>query len=343
MVNSSFEFRDSYGRWTSVAPCWVTNPSGEGGQPAVQFRLACGECLQLPRGLVPDILAAVRDAAAVAGPDSPRAVPPKPVGGVVKGLPVVGQGGSCCTLPGPRDGARDVSGTCPGTAGDRGGAACPGDGQGLLWDTSGTACPVPCPGASPQAVVVGAGPDCGMILVRPAVSATGCDTAGTRHGHPGEELPARCESCGTGTHLMAGGSYAACARIAGAGSPEPEREGTAYRGWVRGRCPACRRRELVVDENGYVLCLARGCADTAAAAGALDADGWVRTGEALDAIRGADERVERLTSRALAVREYALTLDEPVRGQLLQLLTQGTAPDQGAAVPAGAAEPGEAL
>ncbi|MFF4385565.1 hypothetical protein ACFY0G_02045 [Streptomyces sp. NPDC001552] len=350
-MTGQFEFRDAYGRWVKVTPCWVMNPWGEGGRPAVQFRLACGECLQVPQGIVPDVLVAVRELAGQAGPKSPAAVHTPARGGIVKHLPLVGEGaGTGCVLTGCGQNTQNtVDGTCSGRTGTACSQAAGTPGQNTCQNTDGTTCSDLCGDMFRQVRVVESGPDCGMILVHPEQSGTSPNTAGTPgprvpRPHPGDNVPPECEHCGTQTQLMAGGAYAACARIA---RPEPEgdvkRSSDPYGGWVRGQCPACKGACLFVAEGGFLTCSRADCPDPEAPTTILTgrADGWVRTSEALAMVRGADEAVERLTSRALAVRERVLLLEPALRDELLQLLTDREAPtgSTAAAVAACAADP----
>lgn len=354
MVNNRFVFRDVYGRWTFVGPVWVANPSGEGGRPAVQFELGCGAALPVPIELLADVLVAARDAAGRAGPDSPRAVAPKASGGLVQRLPLVGEDTTCCALPRPRTEGGDADGTCPGEAGDSDVAACPGSGQQPLRDTTDTGCDTPCPGMSPQARVVKPGPACRRVLIDADMSQPVGDASRRPRRHPGADLAAECEECGTTTVLMLGGGYAACARVQAEARAEAAREeqpDTAPGRWVWGECPSCRRQTLFVGDSGVLGCWSQTCPDPGAAATVLagQRDGWVRASEALKAVMDADDRVDHLTNRAMAVREYALTLDEPARGRILALLTErrASSPDpctgvEGAAVAAPAAGEGTA-
>ncbi|WP_327385007.1 hypothetical protein [Streptomyces sp. NBC_01207] len=320
----------------------MKNPSGDGGRPAVQFRLACGECLQVPQEIVPEVLAAVRELAAEVGPDSPPAVHTPAVGGFVKGPPLVGEGaGGGCTMTGRR--GDEAAAACPGLSPTVPGARRPEGVGDSGCDTSATGCRGDCRGVSPLVAWLTAPPACGRVLVHPEQSPTRRDKAGTRQGHPGADLPAQCEECGTGTHLMVGGAYAACARVvhdaaatAEDGGAEPSR---ARPGFLKGWCPACRQRTLIATWDGSLSCSGLECPDPGAAAGILEGrpGGWVRASEALAAVSEADEKVEGLIGRALAARRYAETLPAPVGDKILALLT-GRAPldtaDAGAAVPA---------
>lgn len=326
MTTARFEFRDAYGRWVTVTPCWVKNPSGDGGRPAVQFRLACGECLQVPQEIVPDVLAAVREAAADVGPKSPAAIHTPARGGIVKPLPLIGEYGPRCTLPAAGQNTQNtVDGTCSGQAG----TPCSGTAGTPVQNTGLNTCGTRCSDVFPQAILVEPGPDCGTILVRPNTSGTPANTAGTPRPHPGDNVAADCDRCGWPTALLLDGSYVACARVA---RPEPEdgvdRSSLPYRGWVRGQCPACKGACLFVAEGGFLTCSRVDCPDPEAPHTILSGkpDGWVRTSEALAAVREADEAVERLTSRALAVRERVLLLEPALRDELLRLLTDREAP-----------------
>jgi hypothetical protein len=194
----------------------------------------------------------------------------------------------------------------------------------------------------PQVVMVKPLPECSRILVAPKNDGTPRNTGGTPRSHPGGHLADRCEDCGTGTYLMAGGAYAACARLIAAAEAE-QPPVPPHSGWVRGRCPACRGTSLFAAEDGYLTCSRLECPDPGALADILDGhgNGWVRTSEALKAVHDADQAVERLTSRAMAVRERVLGMEPALRDELLRLLTDREAPtgSTAAAVAACAAGP----